>query len=87
MLLCLVCAVISRMGELPAELYSYPHAYIRRSPEVRTIIFAGHQWGVKDGFHGPGPNEFSDSAENVWVDGAGSLHLKITNRAGLMEER
>lgn len=71
--------------ELPADLYLYPHAYFRRSPEVRTIIFAGHEWSVKDGYHGPGPNEFSDSAENVWVDGAGSLHLKITNGAGQWE--
>jgi hypothetical protein len=32
---------------------------------------------------GPGPNYFSDSADNVWVDGNGQLHLKITYSDGL----
>jgi hypothetical protein len=31
---------------------------------------------------GPGPNYFSDSSENVWVDSQGQLHLKVTNRNG-----
>jgi hypothetical protein len=31
---------------------------------------------------GPGPNVFSDSAENVWVDSAGQLHLRTTYRDG-----
>jgi hypothetical protein len=29
---------------------------------------------------GPGPNYFSDSTNNVWVDTAGQLHLRIANR-------
>ena len=46
------------------------------------MAFAGHTWSVKAsaGPVGPGPNVFSDSPENVWVDGAG-LHLRITYRA------
>ncbi len=55
--------------------------------ENRTVSFSGYQWGVKsiaarDQPIGPGPNYFSDSNENVWVDGQGQLHLKITNDNG-----
>lgn len=32
---------------------------------------------------GPGPNYFSDSIENVWVDEDGMLHLRITFRDGI----
>jgi hypothetical protein len=48
-------------------------------PAGRTIDFAGHTWTVKssNGRIGPGPNYFSSSTDNVWVDGAG-LHMKIT---------
>ncbi|NKB23114.1 MAG: hypothetical protein GKR87_01715 [Kiritimatiellae bacterium] len=31
---------------------------------------------------GPGPNYFSDSTNNVWVDANGYLHLKIDQRGG-----
>ena len=46
----------------------------------RTIQFSGYTWMVKKsaGKVGPGPNIFSDSADNVWVDSAGRLHMKIT---------
>lgn len=43
----------------------------------RVISFAGMDWWVKSGYYGPGPNHFSDSAESVWVDDTGRLHLKI----------
>lgn len=43
----------------------------------RTIAFSGYQWDIKDGYWGPGPNDFSGSNSNVWVDDNG-LHLKIT---------
>jgi hypothetical protein len=52
-------------------------------PVVRTIQFSGLEWEVKqfeDRRAGPGPNYFSDDSENVWVDGAGRLHLAITFR-------
>jgi hypothetical protein len=56
----------------------------RQNPNVRTINFSGQTWWVKTNTVplGPGPNYFSDSAENVWVDSQGYLHLKITNRNG-----
>src|SRR5512135_1367048 len=45
----------------------------------RTISFSGTSWSVKtsSGRVGPGPNYFSDSTSNVWVDAQGRLHLKI----------
>lgn len=50
----------------------------------RSVTFAGSSWAVKAsaGLVGPGPNVFSDSPENVWVDSAGRLHLRITYRDG-----
>lgn len=66
---------------LPAELYAYPYTNFIRTPAIRRIQFAGHEWAVKVGdAMGPGPNHFSDSIGNVWVDPNGSLHLKITKQ-------
>lgn len=52
---------------------------------ARLISFAGYNWVVEDSGEtpvGPGPNYFSDSGENVWVDNEGRLHLKIVQRDG-----
>jgi hypothetical protein len=52
---------------------------------ARVISFSGYDWVVSTSGEekgGPGPNYFSDSPENVWVDDQGRLHLKITNRNG-----
>lgn len=48
----------------------------------RTVVFAGHEWIVKDfdGAVGPGPNFFSADPRNVWVDWRGRLHLRIERR-------
>lgn len=48
--------------------------------EARVVNFSGYTWWVKNstGLVGPGPNYFSNSTDNVWVDGSGRLHLKIT---------
>lgn len=48
--------------------------------EARTVSWSGYDWTVKKskGRIGPGPNYFSDSTSNVWVDAAGKLHLRIT---------
>jgi len=46
------------------------------------ISFSGYKWFVKssDSPVGPGPNDFSNSSDNVWIDKDGQLHLRITNR-------
>ena len=51
--------------------------------EARIIDFAGREWIVKSGYGGPGPNYWSDSEENVWIDNNGWLHLKIRNEYGI----
>lgn len=53
------------------------------APGPRWLSFSGYDWWVKssDGLVGPGPNYFSDSTNNVWLDGQGQLHLRITNRS------
>lgn len=43
----------------------------------QTIMFAGMNWHVKDSSGSPGPNNWSNSTRNVWVDSLGCLHLKI----------
>jgi hypothetical protein len=55
----------------------------RASPGLRWLGFSGYDWWVKTsaGQVGPGPNYFSDSTNNVWLDGLGQLHLRITNRS------
>lgn len=52
----------------------------------RIIEFSGYEWIVRtsdDNKVGPGPNYFSDSEDNVWVDEDGRLHLKIVQRGGI----
>ncbi len=61
-----------------AEAVIYAH---RVDPAVRQFNFSGYGWWVKNSagsLAGPGPNVFSDSTNNIWVDAAGRLHLKIT---------
>ena len=50
----------------------------------RSITFSGYAWKVKssEGPVGPGSNYFSDNKDNAWVDTAGRLHLRITQREG-----
>jgi hypothetical protein len=43
------------------------------------LQFAGRSWRVKGGRRlGPGPNDFSDAVDNVWLDDKDHLHLAIT---------
>ena len=55
----------------------------RESPGPRWVNFSGYDWSVKTstGLIGPGPNYFSDSTNNVWLDAQGRMHLRITNRS------
>ena len=50
----------------------------------KTVSFSGQSWRVKTSSTtvGPGPNYFSDSGENVWVDSAGRLHLRVAKWRG-----
>jgi len=54
---------------------------VRVDPSARQFNFSSYDWRVITGAgpQGPGPNYFTDSTNNVWVDGQGLLHLKITH--------
>jgi hypothetical protein len=72
-----VCVVLLALG-----VASAPAQAAKPSPPQppREIQFSGYTWLVKDSGGakwGPGPNVFSPSTDNVWVDPAGRLHLKI----------
>lgn len=50
-------------------------------PGPSTVQWSGATWHVRDSggqLQGPGPNRFSSSTNNVWVDASGALHLRIT---------
>jgi hypothetical protein len=51
---------------------------------VRQISWSGYAWNVRTTSSGstPGPNNWSDSTNNAWIDNQGNLHLKITNISG-----
>ena len=71
---------------LPTNLFAQARAaavVTRPSPGIRFVNFSGYDWWLKSSTTvvGPGPNYFSDSTNNVWVDTAGQLHARITNRS------
>lgn len=75
---------------LPTNLFAQALAstiVTRQQPGMRWISFSGESWWVKNSSEpvGPGPNYFSDSPNNVWVDTLGRLHLRITQNAGRWE--
>jgi len=77
---------ISGVVTLPTNVYAHAIAsaiVTRPLPGVRWLGFSGYDWWVKTsaGLVGPGPNYFSDSTNNVWLDPQGRLHLRITNRS------
>ena len=68
------------------ETLGVARAYVERpNPGRRQIVFAGLNWEVTANTFGPiypGPCKFSDSTNNVFFDGSGNLHLKITDDSG-----
>jgi len=76
--------LVSGNTALPEALYSISVVHICTIRTSREISFSGYEWWVKASAEpvGPGPNYFSDSQENVWVDEEGKLHLKIEERDG-----
>lgn len=58
---------------LPTNIYAQAIAktvVTRPAPGVRFLNFSGYDWAVKNSaaVTGPGPNYFSDSTNNVWID-------------------
>jgi hypothetical protein len=50
------------------------------SAQAADIQFGGYIWTVRVGRGGPGPNTWDQN--NVWLDSATNLHLKISQRNG-----
>jgi hypothetical protein len=64
-------------------IFDFSDSYI--SIGLDKLDFSGYTWRVRDtqdASQGPGPNYFSSSPENVWLDSEGQLHLMITFRNG-----
>lgn len=78
---------VQGLADLPTNVFAPAVAsavVTRPQPGVRWLAFAGYDWWVKSsaGRVGPGPNYFSASTNNVWLDAQGRLHLRITHRSG-----
>ena len=72
---------------LPPDLEAAAVARViasRTDPNLRVIHFANQDWWIKSNSVplGPGPTNFSNSANNASVDTQGRLHLKLTNVNG-----
>lgn len=51
--------------------------YNANATVLNNIDFAGRTWTVKSGAGGPGPNNWGNTDQDVFVDGSG-LHLKVS---------
>lgn len=84
-------AAVNAQDGLPTADINASEAIVyadRADTSRRQINWSGYGWWVKtagsDGNEflaatGPGPNDFSDSPTNAWVDAQGLLHLQITH--------
>ncbi|MEY4926767.1 MAG: hypothetical protein RI894_1203 [Bacteroidota bacterium] len=57
-----------------------PDPPVANNEEKGDFSFSGYEWKLKSSTTtvGPGPNIFSASSNNVWLDANNMLHLKIT---------
>lgn len=71
--LIVVCLAVGLVSDSAIPEYSFV-----------PIKFSGYTWLAvsTQSAQYPGPNFFSNSSDNVWVDPRGSLHLKITYKNG-----
>lgn len=54
----------------------------RPDDDLRIIQWAGRSWRVRSWSGGPGPNDWCDTPDCVWVDNDGALHLTIRHIDG-----
>ena len=57
-------------------------ASTERPTDIRTIQWAGRSWRVRPWPGNPGPNNWCDTEDCVWVDANGALHLTIRHKNG-----
>jgi hypothetical protein len=79
-----IAATISCGNVAPGTSSGIANAPATKDAHTKTLQFSGYDWLVKtsDQRVGPGPNYFSDSADNVSIDAQGQLHLRITEKDG-----
>lgn len=70
-------------AELPRELFDRAVTWATVERSLPHLAFSGYDWLVKSGRWGPDNNYFSHLPQNVWVDGQGRLHLKLTRSQGV----
>ena len=59
---------------------------LKTDDDMRTLSWANRTWQVRgQGSGGPGPNKWSDSAQNAAVSADGTLHLSATKNSGAFE--
>ncbi len=81
-------ACVNGASGLPIPPQAEAVVYANRvNPSARQFNFSGYGWSVRNttAASGPGPNYFSNSTNNVWVDAQGQLHMKITYTNGVWE--
>lgn len=81
-------ACVSGASGLPIPPQAEAVIYATRvNPGARQFNFSGYGWSVRNttSASGPGPNYFSNSTNNVWLDSRGQLHLKIAYTNGVWE--
>ena len=65
---------------------SAPQTYAERTFRGRQLRFAGRLWRARGmstvAPSGAGPNYWSDAPEQLWVDEAGRLHLRLAQHRG-----
>jgi hypothetical protein len=77
------CALRLAMKPLLWAMVSLLFTFSPASAGERTIEFGGLTWNVRQGTKlGPGPNNWSDDKQSVWVDDQGRLHLKLRRDGG-----
>jgi hypothetical protein len=63
-----------------SERVSFENVAIQKqsNKNATMLYFSGYDWNIRNYGSNPGPNNWTNSPDNVWVDGNGWLHLKIT---------
>jgi hypothetical protein len=79
------CPTLAGEEDLPEEIFELCVDAICTTRVTRKISFSGYEWDVRKSYEpvSPDSNFFSDSTDNVWVDGQDRLHLVIRQRIGL----
>lgn len=83
-------ACVLGLEHIPTNVFAQALAsavVTRPHPGRRWLGFSGYDWWVKSSVEpvGPGPNYFSSTTNNVWVDEEGQLHMRITYRSNRWE--